>query len=386
MASDEPGMRLASGSNTFGFELWARVAAAAANHNLAMSPASMSIALAMTYGGAKAETAAQLARVLHFASEPGAVMTAWGGLARALTAPERPILLRIANRLFGDDAYTFEQPYLDQTRAAFGAPLEPIAFRSAPEPARARINRWVEDQTERRIEGLLPAGSINATTRLVLVNAIYFLGLWEQPFQPRRTRDAPFHTAASRVKQVPTMTQVGTFRYARLGGVTLVELPYKRGSASLLVALPDKRDGLAETERSLSNATFTSWRRALAAEEVSISLPRFEVAPGAPLALAKDLAALGMPVAFDRERADFTGIADPRDPAERLCISEVIHKAFVKVDEQGTEAAAATAVVMVGRAAPRRELIMLEVDHPFLWFIVDHDSGLVLFMGRVTEP
>jgi len=182
------------------------------------------------------------------------------------------------------------------------------------------------------------------------------------------------------------MNQVGTFRYARLRGVTLVELPYKRGSASLLVALPDKLDGLAETERSLSNATFTSWRRALAAEEVSVSLPRFEVAPGAPLALAKDLAALGMPVAFDRERADFTGIADPRDPAERLCVSEVIHKAFVKVDEQGTEAAAATAVVMLGRAAPRRELIVLEVDHPFLWFIVDHASGLVLFMGRVTEP
>ncbi|MBX3221101.1 MAG: serpin family protein [Labilithrix sp.] len=380
--------RLATSANALGFDLWSRARAseAAGAGNLAMSPASISVALAMTYGGAKGETAAQMKRVLHAEDDAGAWMASWGRLARALAEPSRPMTLRIANQLFGEKTYTFEPPYLDEVRAAFGAPLEAVDFKTAAEPSRARINAWVEERTEQRIKDLLPEKSLKPLTRLVLVNAIYFLGAWQSPFEAKRTRDEPFMTTPTSSKPVPTMHQVAHVRLAQADGVKVLELPYKGGAASLLVALPDRVDGLAALEASLSNATLDGWTRRLATENVHVALPRFEVNPAAPLSLAKELSALGMPLAFERKRADFTKIADPKDPDERLNIDDVFHKAFVKLDEKGTEAAAATAVAMAaGGAAPAKPL-EFKADHPFLFFIVDKASGLVLFMGRVTAP
>lgn len=379
--------RLASSSNALGFDLWSRARAAGeAKGNLAMSPASVAMALAMTYGGAKGETAEQMKRVLRAEDDAGALMTSWGKLAAALGDPSRPMKLRIANRLFGEKTYAFEQPYLDATRAAFGAPLEALDFKTAPEPSRARINAWVEERTERRIKDLLPERSIEPLTRLVLVNAIYFLGAWQSPFEADRTRDEPFKTTPASTKSVPTMHQVMHVRFAQADGVKVLELPYKGGAASLVVALPDRVDGLAALEASLSNATLEGWTRRLATENVHVALPRFEVNPAAPLSLAKALADLGMPLAFERRKADFTKIADPRDPDERLSVDDVFHKAFVKLDEKGTEAAAATAVVMAAAGGPPPKPLEFKADHPFLFFIVDDASGLVLFMGRVTEP
>jgi serpin B len=375
---------LASGSNAFAFDLWGR-ASKTAKGNFAMSPASISIALAMTYGGAKGETAAQMKKVMHFGEEPEALMTSWGGLSRALTDPARPIKLRIANRLFGEKTYKFGQPYLDQTQAAFGAPLEAMDFKGAADPARLHINGWVEGQTEKRIKDLLPEGAIKPLTRLVLVNAIYFLGDWLQQFDAAKTKDEPFSTSATTKKQVPMMQQVNHFGFAQTGGAKILELPYKGATSSLFVVLPDRVDGLPALEASLSDATLETWKRAVAGQTVSVSLPRFEVNPAA-LSLATELRAMGMPIAFDRAKADFTAIGNPADPTDHLSIDDVFHKAFVKVDEKGTEAAAATAVVMTARGGPPPKPVEFKADHPFLFFIVEKASGLILFQGRVTEP
>lgn len=385
MPTAEKTKALAAGSNAFAFDLWARTRKSAKD-NFAFSPASISMAFAMTYGGAKGETAAQMKKVFHFPEEPAALMASWGGLGRALSDPSRPITLRIANRLFGEKTYGFEQAYLDRTRTAFGAALEPVDFKNAPDPARQLINTWVEDQTEKRIKDLLTAGSIKPLTRMVLVNAIYFLGNWERQFDAKNTQSEPFHTSAAKTKQVPMMHQTNYFAAAQVGDVKVLELAYKGDSASFLVVLPEKADGLAAVEASLSSATLESWKRAVKGQTVAVSIPRFELNPSSSLPLSSDLAALGMPIPFDPAKADFTAMGNPTNPNERLNIDEAFHKAFVKVDEKGTEAAAATAVVMAARGGPPPKPFEFKADRPFLFFVLDKASGLVLFMGRVTEP
>jgi serpin B len=385
MPTAEKTNAIAAGSNAFAFDLWARTRKRA-NGNFAFSPASISMAFAMTYGGAKGETAAQMKKVFHFPEEPEALMRSWGGLGRALSDPGRPTKLRVANRLFGEKTYGFEPTYLDRTRAAFGAALEPVDFKNAPDPARLQINAWVEDQTEKRIKDLLPAGSIKPLTRMVLVNAIYFLGNWERQFDEKRTRDEPFHTSAATTKQAPMMHQTNYFAAAQVGGVKVLELAYKGDSASFLVVLPEKVDDLPAVEASLSSAIFDSWKRAVKGQTVAVTLPRFELNPSSSLPLSAELTALGMPIAFDRAKADFSAMGNPTDPNERLSIDEAFHKAFVKVDEKGTEAAAATAVVMTARGGPPPKPFEFKADHPFLFFVLDKASGLVLFIGRVTEP
>lgn len=374
---------LAVGSNAFAVDLWPRVAKP--GDNVAFSPASVSLALAMTWAGAKGETAAQMKRVMHFEGDQDATATGWGRLARALASPGRPLQLRIANRLFGERSYAFLPAYLDKTQRAFGAPLEPTDFKGAFEPARGRINGWVEEQTERRIANLLPRGALDAMTRLVLVNAIYFLADWAEPFEKEMTRDAPFEVSEAAKRVVPTMHHRGVQRVGEVDGALLVELPYKGDDASMLVVVPKKRHDLAAIERALSPAKIDAWRAALASREVLLALPRFEVAPPT-VALEGELKALGMTAAFDREAADFTAIADPPDRRDRLHVSKVFHKAFVKVDEKGTEAAAATAVVMAKGGGAPSKVDEVKVDQPFLFFIVDRASGLVLFMGRVVDP
>jgi serpin B len=324
-------------------------------------------------------------QALHLEGDPGTVLAAWGQLDGALQTPTRKLTLRIANRLFGEASFHFEQPYLDATAAAFGAPLERLDFQHAAEAQRARINGWVEAETERRIKDLLGPGSVSAATRLVLVNAVYFLADWAEPFEKEATSDQPFTLAAGQRKNVATMHQRGGFRVAHLDGVSLLELPYQ-GDAAMIFVLPDQLDGLAAVEGALDPATFERWRAALAPSQVAVSLPRFRIDPPQPTELSSHLTALGMADAFDSARADFSGIAAPADSAQRLSISAVVHKAFVKVDEKGTEAAAATAVVMEGAGAAPRPVPELKLDHPFLFFIVDQPSGLILFMGRVADP
>jgi serpin B len=228
---------------------------------------------------------------------------------------------------------------------------------------------------------------VTRDTRLVLVNAIYFLGDWAQPFEPRTTHPAPFHLTASETEDVPTMNRTAGFRIAQKDGVTALEIPYKGGELSMMLLVPDEIEGLAAVEGALDTKKLEALARAMKTEQVWVALPKFEVNPEGSLSFAEDLMAMGMPLAFDREKADFTGMANPPHPGDRLVITDVFHKGFVRVDEKGTEAAAATAVAMsrggFGREAPPRPF---KADRPFLFLIRDNASGLVLFLGRVSDP
>jgi serpin B len=374
---------LAKGSNAFAFDLWAK---GAPTGNAAISPASITAALAMTYGGAKGDTLGAMKKTMHFDGDPDAVATQWGTLSRALQNPSRPLVLRIANRLFGEKSYAFEAPYLEKVKSAYGAPVEQVDFKTAFEPARVHINGWVEERTEHRIKDLLPPKSLDTLTRLVLVNAIYFLADWDTPFEKTATYDEPFTIAGGAKKNVKTMHLMRGYGYTAADGAAILEMPYKGGDAAMIFVLPDKVDGLAALEASMTAAKLDAWRAAMKTESVTVSIPRFEVNAPQAIPLSRPLKELGMDVAFDKDRADFTAIANPPDPRQRLHIDEVFHKAFVKVDEKGTEAAAATAVVMAAGAGAPPKSILFTADHPFLFFIVDKPSGLVLFMGRVADP
>ena len=385
-ATPDPMTRLAASSNAFGFDLYRQLRTEPGN--LTFSPASITTALAMTWGGARGETAAQMKQVLHFDGSPDEVMQAAGRLAATLQDPARPIVFRIANRLFGEKTCRFENAYLDATKAAFGASLEPVDFKGAPEASRRLINAWVEEKTQDRIKDLVPAGGVTTDTRLALVNALYFLGDWMEPFTKEATRPEPFFTSAAQKKDVPTMHAAERFNFALKEGWKALELPYQGGQMSMLLVLPDGVDGVSALGGSLTAPGLDAIVKALAPARVIVSLPKFEVnAPGS-IPLRDFLVNMGMPVAFDRQRADFTGIANPPRPDDRLVIGEVFHKAFVKVDEKGTEAAAATSVVMMraGAALRPEQPVEFKADHPFLFFIRDQASGMVLFMGRVADP
>jgi serpin B len=377
--------RLAGASNAFGFDVYGRLRSSPGN--LAFSPASLTLGLLLPWGGARGETDSAFRRVLHVDGSPAEALPAWGRLVGRLQDPARPVTLRVASRLFGEKSYTFDPAYLELTRGAFGSGLGPVDFRSAFEAARAAINAWVEKETERRIRELVPPGGVSRETRLVLVNAIYFLGKWGRPFEASSTRPAPFHATPTAVRDVPTMHQTGSFRLAAGDGARALELPYAGGGLSLLLVLPDAVDGLPAVERSLDAARLDALVAGLAPTRVRVALPKFEVDPPSSLPLGETLRGMGLAAAFDREKADFTGIADPPDPRDRLVLAEVFHKAFVRVDEAGTEAAAATAASMVRAAsiAPPPE-VEFRADHPFLFYLRDVESGLVLFAGRVADP
>ncbi|MEO5730813.1 MAG: serpin family protein [Byssovorax sp.] len=377
---------LAKSNNALAFDLYGKTRTQAGN--LALSPISISTALTMTWGGARGETAAQMKKVLHAEGEADKAMDVSGKLVASFGNEGSKVTLRVANRLFGEKTYAFEQAYLDRTKAAFGAPLEGLDFKRAADASRTHINDWVAKQTQDRIKDLIPKGALDADTRLVLTNAIYFLGDWMEPFKKEATRPAPFQVTATAAKDVPTMSQTASFRFAATDGVKLLEMPYQGGEVAMLFVLPDAPAGLEAVEKRLSPEALDRWIGAMAFDRVNVALPKFEINPAASLSLGATLQALGMPLAFDRGKADFTGIANPPSPADRLFISQVFHKAFVKLDEKGTEAAAATAVVMAraGSAAPSKPPAEFKADHPFLFVLRHVKSGAILFMGRVSDP
>lgn len=377
-------LTLARSSNELGFDLYRRFCQKPGN--LVISPASLTTALAMTWAGARGETAEEMRAVLHLEGSMDEVSTLSGRLLRSLQASSSPALLRIANRIFAEAAYELVPAYETLTRETFDAPIELVDFISAPEESRTQINQWVEDRTERRIQNLIPARAIDPDTRLVLVNAIYFLGTWEEPFQERATHPAPFHVTPFETKNVPTMHRMHAFSVSRMGGVTALELPYQGDRLAMVLLVPDQVDGLARLESTLDTQGLDAITSRMRPETVDLALPKFEVCPTESLSLRRALEALGMPKAFDPDDADFTGIANPPDPADRLCISDIFHKGFVRVDEKGTEAAAATAVVMFRAGGMPKEPLQIKIDRPFLFLIRDNATGLILFLGRVTDP
>jgi len=365
--------------NGLAAELFTRLASRPGN--VAFSPASIEAALAMTAAGARGETQAEMLRVLH-ADDP--TLDAIGQALRGWDDPARQTYtLRIANRLFGEDAYTFEEPFLERTRSSFGAPIERLDFAGASEPARTHINDWIAEHTQDRIRDLLPTGSIDSATRMVLVNAIYLDARWQTPFEREATRPDAFRIDGGTSVQVDTMHTTREMAYGQIDGATVIELPYRGGELAMRFVLP--AEGSAPdawaTEAHLSDAT------ALESQRVDLSLPKFRLEPDT-VPLGEHLGALGMRLAFDASGADFTGMANPPSPADRLCVSGVFHKAFVRVDEDGTEAAAATAVVMATRGMPMPEPdpVVVRFDRPFLFVLRDVRTGAVLFLGRVSDP
>ncbi|WP_437965607.1 serpin family protein [Sorangium sp. So ce260] len=383
--SPEQARTLAASSNAFAMDLYARLRRQ--RGNLAVSPASLSLALAMTWAGAKGVTAAEMANVLHLSADQDQVLD---GASRQLSdwhdRRRAAYTLRAANRLFGEQSYPFARSFIEKTGDAFSAPLEPTDFAGAAEASRARINAWVARETNDRIKHVIPPKGVDRMTLLVLVNALYFRGTWASAFSEQQTRPAPFFATPRRPKDVPTMHQEASFGYAAVDGLRVLEMPYIGEDLAMTFVLPDAKDGLDALEQRLTSEKLSSWIAAVTRNRVLVWIPRFEIDASEPLALSEHLIGLGMKLAFDPLRADFTGMASPTGLAGRLFVDEVFHKVFVKVDEKGTEAAAASAVTVRAISSSTMPPPEFRADHPFLFFLRDLRSGMILFMGRVADP
>jgi serpin B len=323
-----------------------------------------------------------MARVIHAPPNPAtlhegarATLAAWSDSTR------HGLSLALANRLFGERTFPFDWTFRDFTRTWYGAPFEPTDFVRDAEGSRSAINEWVESQTQHHIRNVVPAGAVTPDTRLVLACAMYFRSAWEQPFDPELTRAAPFFAGGTREVEVPTMHLTEKLRFSETWDLQMLELPCEGGEFVMTILLPKKRTWLAAIEAKLTAEALRTWLEELQTVEVQVSLPKFRVAPEHGLELGSVLRALGMVDAFD-ERADFSGIASPSPPAERLFLPAVFHGAFVEVDERGTEAAAASVVDLELLS----DHVAFRADHPFLFLIRDRRSGAVLFLGRVDDP
>ncbi len=378
---------------------------ATGNENLCVSPYSIESALAMTFAGADGDTRVEMARVLHFASDSGNAAPSFASLQHSLEemsvktaelakkskefgGPTEPITLNIANRLFAQKGYDFRQDFLSLVKQNYGAAFEPIDFTASPSAAAQHINKWVADQTRDKIRDLIPENALNKLTRLVLANALYLKAAWADAFSEKTIQPEPFHVRGGAPVNLPMMRKTARFGYAKREGFTAVSLPYAGDDLQFLVLLPDDVDGLRALESKLAEHVLAECAK-LEAQDVDLHLPKFKLEPPT-IALAETLQALGMKSAFDipQGSANFDKIA-PRKPNDYLYISNVFHKTFIAVDEKGTEAAAATAVVMMRATAirgPKPPPIEVKVDRPFVYAIQHVPSGVCLFLGRVTDP
>ncbi len=374
-------------SNAFAVDLYQRVRGEPGN--LFFSPASIEIALAMTTAGARGETAEQMSRVLHIEGDAAAFHDA---AARMLTswndASGAEYELHVANRLFGERSYRFEAPFLTLVRESYRAPLEPLDFRNGADASAHHINSWVASQTGGHIERLFEPGALTSLTRLVLVNAVYFLGKWASPFGESETHDRTFYVGGTDAHDVPTMHLDHELFYGEDDEVQVLEMPYVGDRLSMTIILPRARDGLGAVEASLDPESLYRRYTYVGRREVDAYVPRFTIR-GAGLALAPVLREMGMPLAFDENAADFTGIVRRTASTPGIVLDSVVHEAFVEVNEEGTEAAAATAVVAeLAGAEPSEPPPPVEVraDHPFLFLIRDTRTGAILFLGRLEQP
>jgi serpin B len=341
----------------------------------------------MLYAGAHGQTEAQMASALGFTLPQDRLHPALNWLdlelsSRAEADPGegggQPFRLDVVNQVWAQIGFEFLPSYLDTLAVSYGAGLQLLDFQKHPEPSRIAINDWVADQTHQRIQDLLPEDSIGQDTRVVLTNAVYFSASWREPFDESRTRDASFQPLAGAPVMVPTMYHSGEMgAYAAGDGYMLAELPYVGDQVVMTFLVPDA-GRFAEIEAGLTGAGLTSMLATLEPSGLDIALPRFKVE--FDLSMIETLGALGMIDAFVASKADFSGIDGQPD----LVVGAVQHKAFIKVDEKGTEAAAATGVALVPTAEPVVQEV--QIDRPFLFFLRDRPTGAVLFIGRVTDP
>jgi serpin B len=374
---------LVKGNNAFAFNLFQ--ALKGTDGNLFYSPYSISEALAMTYGGARGTTEQQMQQALQFLLPQAQLHPAFNYLDQLLASRGQGALgkdgkgfrLKVVNAIWGQKDFPFKSDYLDLLAQNYGAGLRILDFINSPEPSRLTINQWVSDQTEARIKDLLPQGSITTLTRLVLTNAIYFNAAWASQFNAKSTVSATFHLASNTDVDVPTMKQQGHFDYAETNNYQVLEMPYDKNEISMVIILPAAGQ-FDSVQNSLSGDSLDGIIHSLQGETVNISMPKFNIQ--SQFGLKQTLSQMGMPVAFS-DQADFSGMDGRKD----LQISDVIHKAFVSVDETGTEAAAATGVI-VGTTAMPANVYNFTLDRPFFFLIRDIQTGATLFVGRVMDP
>jgi serpin B len=373
---------LVKGEQAFGLDLYGKLRKTPGN--LFFSPYSISSALAMAFAGAEKQTAEQMAKTLHFPNDQKALHPAYTALIKEIHKAKKPrrYQLSIANSLWGQQDCVFKEDFLSTLKTHYGAGLKKVDFKGSTEEARKTINNWVEKQTQDKIQELLVKGILKPVTRLVITNAIYFKGDWASQFKKKETENDSFWLASREKVTAPLMHQLGTFPYLAEENFQALELPYVGDKLSMVVFLPRSKDGLTEFERSLTSANLTKWLSHLGSSKVKVSLPRFKMT-GA-FSLKDQLQELGMVQAFEDD-ADFSKISRDED----LKIGAIIHKAFVEVNEEGTEAAAATAVVFDAKKSDdhHKEVIpVFRADHPFFFVIRDRESGMILFMGRLANP
>jgi len=349
--------------------------------NVFFSPYSISTCLTMTYAGARGETEKQMRQVLHLESEQRKVHSAFGELQGQLgkAGEQNGIELNVANCLWAQNAYPFLPAFLDIAKANYQANVNQADFATESEKARDEINDWVAQKTKGKIQNILPPGSLTNLTRLVLANAIYFKGVWGKPFDKDKTSSQPFQVSGDRKRNVPLMHHFDTVGYIDEGDFQAVEFPYQGGELSMVVLLPRRIDGCDELEARLTPALISRSIGRMKQQRVEIFLPRFKLESGIDLIDA--LAKLDMPDAFGPQ-SDFSGM----DGSKWLYIGGVYHKAWGEVNEEGTEAAAATAVVWAASAVSKLPPPIFRADHPFVFFIRDTRSGCILFLGRFAEP
>ena len=378
--------KLASDNAGFAFDVYKQLILT--NTNLVFSPASISIALAMTYAGAAGTTATEMAQTLHFTLPPERLHPAFNALDQTLAsrgqgqlgADGGPMRLNIVNALWAEKTYTFRSDFLDTLAANYGAGVNLLDFLHAPDPSRLTINAWVSDQTNGKIKDLLPADSIDSSTALVLTDAVYFNAAWKTPFDPNDSYDGSFALLVGGSVTVKFMNATLDSLPAMQGmDYVAASLPYADDRLSLLVVVPDQGK-FSQVESSLDASTLGTWAAGLTSLRVGLNLPRFRVETGASLVAI--LKTLGMQSAFVPGAADFSGM----DGTQSLCIGDVVHKAFIDVAEKGTEAAAATGVVMQTVSMPAPPDLVVNADRPFLYFLRDQPTGAILFMGRVLDP
>ena len=372
---------LVDGNNTFAFNLFHELKSQEAENQF-FSPFSISTALAMTYAGARNETEREISRTMHFPRNEK-FHSAFKMLMDGLNiGTEGKVKLNIANGLWAQQDFRFLDSYLDLVTSNYGSELKNVNFKADNdrEIARKDINSWVEHKTNDKIKNLVQPGNLNSMTKLVLVNAIYFYSEWARPFEKEATDPKDFFRMSGSAVMVPFMNQTGSYNYYEDAAVKAIEIPYADNKSSMVIFLPNEKDGITEFEDSFDYKYYQIITGSFSNNSVRLSIPKFKT--NARVDLGKTLSDMGMPMAFTTA-ADFSGMTGRRD----LYISAVIHQAFINVDEKGTEAAAATAVMMVvSMAPPRSDGKIFIADHPFLFCIKDNQSGSILFMGKIMNP
>lgn len=370
---------LVAGNNSFAFDLYKQLAEN--KGNFFFSPYSISSALAMTYAGARGETAKQMANTLHFNLVPEKLHSSFSSLTKLFNESAKNYQLSVANALWGQIGYKLSKEFLDITNKYYDAGFKEVDYidDTRREQTRQTINKWVEERTNNKIKNLIGPRDLTNLTRLVLTNAIYFKGKWEVQFNPSDTKVMPFYITEKEKIDTPMMYQLARFNYTENDKLQILEMPYTGGNLSMVILLPKHGYALSKIEDMLSLEKVQSWLSHLSKEKVEVFLPKFKLEKR--FELNKELQDLGMIDAFEEGLADFSGM----NPDRELYISKVIHQSFVEVNEEGTEAAAATAVIMNGKSI-EPEPYVFRADRPFIFLIRDLRSENILFMGRLVDP